>query len=229
MFNRSKAISSAALGLLALISGGAARAHFLWAELTPGAAPAGAIRFSEKPGEETAPPLLEKIKAARIISSDGKALETKPGTGVLRVSLPEGGRLLGASQKWGVVDRGPQGGAVYLLQYYAKAAVDPKSAGERAGLHFEVFAQKSGDEWVARVMHGSRPELGAELTILTPGREEPLTMKTDSRGEARFKLAGAGICAIRAMAVEDEAGEFEGKAYKLKRYYSTLTFRSPGD
>jgi hypothetical protein len=70
--------------------------------------------------------------------------------------------------------------------------------------------------------------MGAELTIHRPGETEPLTLTTDDRGEARFKATQAGLCAIRARAIEVEKGEFEGKSYAQKRYYSTLTFPIPG-
>jgi hypothetical protein len=218
----------AALGGLlgALLLGGArpAHAHFLWAEVAPAPQPSFRLSFGEAAGDPTPPELLERIRPARATTPDGKPLPLQPGDGALVASLPAGTKVAGAGQRWGVLDRSAEGRGVFLLQYYAKAAGDAAAAAAKAGLHVEVFARPEGGSWVVTVLHGTRPEAGAELNVQCPGGAEPLALKTDAKGEARFSASGAGKCAIRALAVENERGEFEGKPYTLKRYYSTLTF-----
>ena len=221
---RLAAAFSGLLGALLLGSAAPAHAHFLWAEVTPGPEATFRLSFGETAGERTAPELLPRIEPARATLADGRPLTLKRGDGALVATLPAGARAAGASQRWGILDRTAEGRGVFLLQYFAKGAQDAAAAGERSRVHFEILARREGNGWVATVMHGSRPERGAELTIIAPGAERPLELKTDEKGEARFTVSGSGRCAIRAMAVEEEAGEFEGKRYSLKRYYSTLTF-----
>jgi hypothetical protein len=206
--------------LLAGASVAPASAHFFWTRLAEGAPTKLQVLFTETPGEATTPDLLERIKAVRVRGADGSTIELKPADGAMEGVLAGGARVAGLGHTWGVVERG---GEVFLLQYYAKAAV-AGAAAEPVRLHFEVFARQEGDAWVATVKHGSRPERGAELTIHRPGATEPLVLQTDEKGEARFTVTGSGLCGIRARALETESGTFEGKSYAQKRYYSTLTF-----
>lgn len=211
------------LAALCLLTGAAAapaRAHFYWTRLAPGTPPKIQVLFTEAPSEATTPDLLERIKTVRARAADGSAIDLKPADGYMEGVLPGGARVVGLGHTWGVLDRGEE---VFLLQYYAKAAASGAAA-ESARLHFEVFARRDGASWVANVKHGSRPERGAELTIHRPGEASPLVLQTDEKGEARFQVSGSGLCGIRARAIEAESGEFEGKSYKQKRYYSTLTF-----
>lgn len=201
-----------------------ARAHFLWAEITPAPEPTLHLTFVEQPGEKTLDTLLPRIQEARAWTPDGAALTCKAGEGALLSPLPQTARVAGAAQTWGVLDRSAQGRGVFLLQYYAKAALNAEAAAEAANLHVEVFARREGADWIVTTRHGEKAEPGAELTVTVPGAAKPLELHTDANGEARFQMPKAGLCAIRAMIAEKETGNYEGKAYTLKRYYSTLTF-----
>lgn len=218
-------LAGALLGVLSLGVASPAAAHFLWAETKTAPRPSLRLTFTEAAGEQTLATLLPRIQVARARTADGKPLTLKPGDGALRTDLPAGAVLVGVEQTWGVIERD---GQTFLLQYYAKAAADPAAAAKAANLHVELFARRDGADWHVSVKHGPRPERDAELTIHRPGATEPLTLQTDERGEARFPATGEGLCAIRARVIETENGEFEGKAYAQKRYYSTLTFPVSG-
>ncbi|HZP82371.1 MAG TPA: DUF3386 family protein [Chthonomonadaceae bacterium] len=207
-----------------LLCAAPARAHFLWAQITRAPEPTLHLTFAEKPGEKTLDTLLPRIQEARVWTPDGAALTCNASAGALLSPLPQTARAAGAAQTWGVLDRAAQGRGVFLLQYYAKAALDAEAAAETANLRVEVFAQKEGADWIVTVRRDGKAEPGAELTITAPGETGPMERRTDAKGEARFQMPQAGLCAIRAMVAEKEAGAHEGKAYTLKRYYSTLTF-----
>src|SRR5688500_13126273 len=147
--------------LLVAASAAPARAHFFWTRLAAGTPPKLQVLFTEEPGEATTPDLLARIKTVRAHDAGGTAIDLKPADGCMEGALAGGARVAGLGHTWGVLERGKE---VFLLQYYAKATVAGASA-ESARLHFEVFARREGDAWVASVKHGSRPERGAELTI----------------------------------------------------------------
>lgn len=200
-----------------------ARAHFLWARLTLAPESKVTVSFTEKAEEKTLPNLLERIQPDRLVADGITPLTLKSESGACVAPVSAQVQVVGAAQKWGVLDR-ENGKNAFLLQYYAKAARNAEAAAQKASLHVEVYARKQGAEWIVSVLHGNRPEAEAEILIAAPGQETPLILKTDTKGEARFRMTGSGLCAIRARVIEQESGSYQGKNYTSKRYYSTLTF-----
>lgn len=214
----------ALLGLSWTASAQPAYAHFLWVRIENEAAPTLRLQFTEQVAEKTLPALLEKIKPARVWIPNGETVTLRAGEGALESGLPAGTRLVAAEQVWGVLDKQAQGRGVFLLRYYAKAAVSLKAAADPVKLATEVFARREGAKLVVVVFHAGKPAAGAEVVVVRPGNENLLALKTDASGEARFTVANKGVCGVRAMVEEQKAGEYEGKSYKLARNYSTLTF-----
>lgn len=212
--------------LCALLLAGAqpARAHFLWADAASGPKPSFRLAFGEAAGDRSTAGLLERIRSARAWTADGKPLDLLPADGCLTAAMPEGTKLAGAEQTWGVLDRRAQGRGVFLLRYYAKAARDAAAAAAPMRLPVEVFAERQGAVWIATVRRNGRPAPGAEVWLNRPGAPADHELKADAEGRVRFALEQPGGLQIRAMVPEMKPGKHDGESYDLVRHYSTLTF-----
>lgn len=215
---------AATVSLIGAVAARPAHAHFLWAELHPDAQAILQLRFAEAAGEKTVPDLLEKIKPARVWTPGNTSLTLTAADGALETTLPPGVRTACAEQVWGVLDRTAQGRGIFLLHYYAKAAVDLAAASEPAGLSVEASVKREASKFIVTVSHDGKPVSGSEVIVTRPGNENLLALKTDISGKTQFTVGQAGLCGLRALVEEKQEGEYEGKAYKLVRHYTTLTF-----
>ncbi|MCS6775013.1 MAG: DUF3386 family protein [Chloroherpetonaceae bacterium] len=201
-----------------------ARAHFLWAELTPGSTSVLRIRFSEQAGEATSPSLLARLKPARTWTAQGQFLTPEPAEGALETRVPEGTQVAATHQTWGVMDRSAQGRGIFLLEYYAKAAIDASAATREVRLPVEAFVRREKEAFQVQVRHQGKPARNAEIVVQRPGNANLLALRTDDAGKATFKMAGNGLYALRAQVEEARSGEHEGRRFALVRHYTTLTF-----
>jgi hypothetical protein len=228
--------------MLVLAGAAPARAHFLW--VLPGDAGAAKVRvvFSDAPRPDD-PALLKKVAGAEINwrgpDVDGgwpvgleKAIVGKD---ALEAAVPgRGVREVAVVCHYGVTQHGKS--EPFLLHYYAKGFLGLElAAGRPPDLVFrpwevmdlEIVPLKKDD--AVRVLWKGGPLAGAEVVLLVPGADKPVTTKTDEQGLVRLpRRSAGGVFGVRARHVENTAGEFGGKAYKEVRHYATMTVALPG-
>jgi uncharacterized GH25 family protein len=210
-----------------------AHAHFLWAEI--GEAKSGEktyearLAFAEASGEITTGVPVEKINAARAWTPNTKSLALTT-SGAMRRAVLQGERVFGASQTWGVLDKTAEGRSVFKLEYWSKAAATLDDASQNAGLGLELFAQRDENNRVLTTLkRGAQTVANASIYLHEPNSDKPRIIQTDAKGEARFEISEAGLFGLRANWNDETPGQLDGKAYKLTRHYTTLTFRAaPG-
>ncbi len=216
------AFSAAVVCSLSLLFCRPASAHFLWAQLQPAPASTLTVGFSEEAGEKTLPQLLPRVHPDRAWTAGGRPLTLTSGTDNL--TAPCTGSIAAAEQTWGVLDRSEEKRGIFLLRYYAKAASGLTEAEQSAHLPVEITLTHIGSPCRAVVTRGHTPAAGAEIILARPGDAPPDSLTTGRDGSFQFNLRGDGLYSIRAMVAEKKSGKYGGKAYKLVRNYTTLTF-----
>lgn len=202
-----------------------AHAHFLWAQTNDDANQLSLYFGEGGEGVSTGVP-ADVIAKARAWKPNGSPLVTTLQSGAYRTPIDAATPVYGASQSWGVLDKSKEGRGTFRLEYFAKAATDLGKAGWSAGLPVELFARREGNQVLVTFKRGAAPVAEAEITVVSPSDEKGFTVKTDASGQARFPLSDAGTYALRAVSVDDTAGEIEGKKYPQTRNWTTLTFHN---
>jgi hypothetical protein len=210
------------LAIAALALAVEARAHFLWLVVEPGSPPTANLTFGEGPDEKTQAVPVAKLAAAKARDASGRALALTANEGGYAGALG-GSPVAGASETWGVVDRG----GVFLLEYYAKGASTLADASADMKLPVEIFAKPDGNRIAVSVRRGNQPVPTAPVRVHFPsGQTADLT--SDAAGNASFASAGGGVYGLRSRWIEEKKGESDGKPYGEIRHYATLTFALPG-
>lgn len=176
---------------------------------------------------------IDKIKQTQVYSSDGagkvSAAKFTKGEAAMVLTLPEGkeARVLAAACKYGVIKRGE--GEPFLLNYFAKTFVGAggkdvakqfAAADEKLDLAI-AFGDKPGS---MRVLWQGKPLARAKVVVKI-GRNTAEEMTDEDGAFPTAKLKDAeGLVGIRVNHVVKEAGEYDGKKYAEKRYWSTLVF-----
>jgi hypothetical protein len=218
-------LTYSAIALCATLAARPAHAHFLWGEVTQDTPPVAQLSFNEEPGGVSDGDMVARIEAARAWDDKGKTIALQT-AGAVRSGVLKGGRVFGADQNFGVLDRTKEGRGVFKLLYYTKAALTLDDANQSVKLPFELFARRDGaDRIVVTVKRGAAPYASAKLNVYTPLQDKPTPLTSDVNGEIRFEAKTPGLYGIRAAWVDETPGEEGGKKYPFIRNYSTLTFR----
>lgn len=216
------ALASAGAILTVALAALPARAHFLWAKITPGDAPTVQLMFSETPNEATPESLIAKVRPVNFRADAGEI--GKP-TATLIYPLAPNARTASAEQIWGVLDRTEQKRGVFLLHYYAKAALSEGAAGTVAEKSpMEVVAVREGKILRVEARQDGFPIPQAKIMLFNG--ETILSQTADLAGKAAFDVSAApgGLTGIRAETERKTPGVYEGKKYETIRHYATLTF-----
>jgi hypothetical protein len=223
-----------ALLLLAVAAPG--QAHFVWLlPPAPGEKPTARVVFSDALAPDG--DLVKKVAHTSLFLGDERIkltpVKAAAGKGALEVAVPGARRqvLLGLCT-YGVTARGKA--EPYLLRYYAKTFIGPApkvgpDPGEWAWekLPLEVVREVGGKAPSCRVLWQGKPLADAEVVLLVPGKEEPVTRKADRAGVFALEApAKSGVYGVRVGHVDKRAGEHGGKKYRSVRHYATLTFRA---
>jgi hypothetical protein len=236
MFLRSmflRPVFGAALAIAVCLSASAANAHFLWLLTTKNAAgkPVVQAHFSEA-ADAPEPELLKRLEGLQVWqrpqAGDTRALTVKQTPEAFEVEVPAGAEpqqpgVILSEKNFGVTGRGD---VKFLLQYYAKVYLGDISAAPKLGptgrLRLDIVPVIEDKTLALHVTWQGKPVADAEVVIKGPGLKGD-KIKTDAQGLAKVNLADAGLLEIRARHIENQAGEFEGKAYTEIRHYCTLT------
>jgi Protein of unknown function (DUF3386) len=210
------------------------RAHFIW--ILPPEPPGQPARlvFSDSLHPDN-PELLKKIARTELFLFDpnGQATPVKltEAKDTLEVAMPpdQGPQLLGGICRYGVVQRGQA--EPFLLMYYPKAITRAPGLLGRgpSGLlgkpldKLPLQVVTAANQSIQAVWHG-KPLAGAEVTVLLPGQDKPVTGKTGPDGTFGLARPSAnGVVGIRISHIENADGELDGKKYKTVKHYATLT------
>jgi hypothetical protein len=207
-----------------------AHAHFLWGHVVPSETGGSTfqVTLAEGSGEMTTV-ALDKIKTAKAWSVGGSSLPLKAEGAALAANFKTKNEVAAARQYYGVLDKTATGRGVFLLEYEAKAAQDISKAGLNAKLELEFFAHRDAGGVLVTLKYNGKPLPNTAVKLHIPGAEseKPQELTTDANGQLHFETTQAGLYGLRAAAVENKPGQFEGKKYDLLRHYTTLTFSVP--
>ncbi len=211
--------------VLVLSVAATARAHFIFI-VPPAKGRTAQVVFSDTTKPDSAK-LLARIAHTKfhLVDDRGRLTEVAPGKASNALPIEAAGKgpvgVIGRCV-YGVVDRGKE---PFLLTYYARTAV-----GGNEGLSEKLpdeahqplqIVLLAGKPARARVLWQGKPLAGAEVVF---AGEEPVTTKTDDRGEVEVATKEAPL-AIRARHVEQKKGTYRGKNYSSVRHYATLVAR----
>lgn len=215
--------------VLALISAGEVRAHFLWLTCerdSAGAAPRVEAFLSETP-IPAGPEFLKHIEKARI-TADGQTLKWSKQEETYSVSLPQSlPKMIDGFCDLGVMKRGE---TTFRLLYTARVQFAPSRGSDpEAGDHLRArLVERSGQTPVVAVSFRGRPAAGAVVKAF-PEEGDPVELKTDQNGQVDHPGVATGRTGLLFKWVEKTPGEAEGKAYTEVRYYATLTVAPTGE
>jgi uncharacterized GH25 family protein len=207
-----------------------AQAHFVFVVPTEGTRKAQVV-FSDSLKPDRAE-LLKKIahtKFTAIVAGKPVAVEARTGTEVLNVEAPgEGPTWIAGVCPYGVIAKGKES---FLLTYYARALVGARAGSKVpattiAAMKLDVIPSLDGKGAPrASVIWEGKPLADAEVVLTVPGKEEPITTKTDARGQVKLTAAEkSGLYAIRARHVAEKKGKLDDKEYTSVRTYATCVF-----
>src|SRR5262249_61256545 len=139
---------------------------------------------------------------------------------------------VGVVRRYAATRRG--GAPAFLLNYYARgfAGIKPKEGPDPKfienvltkpwdKLPLEVLPVLEGKPQ-GKVIWQGKPVADAEVTLLVPGKDKPVELKTDKDGLfALEEPTVSGLYGVRARHVEKKEGELDGKKYKEVRHYAT--------
>lgn len=210
----------------------ASQAHFLFLKVDATATPAKLHVYFGDAAEPDDPDLLDRVIKAEVFSVGGrgepKVVSVTKGNDSLEAPLDGAAKqsTFILRHAYGVMTRG--GSEPYLLQYYAKTYPFPltgtwKAVNNPERLPLEIVPTVNGSTVVFTVQFNGKPVADSAVTIVGPGIESKIEGTTNASGEFRTDLPKGGVFSIRAKHVDNTSGEFEGKAYKEVRNYSTLT------
>src|SRR5581483_855677 len=177
--------------------------------------------------------LLAKIAKTEMFvrTTDEKTVPVKwsEGKDAYKVTIPgKGPSAVGGVCRYGVIRRGEAD--PFLLVYYPKALIG-STPGETPlfqrtweRLALEIVPAKNGDKDTFVVFWQGKPLAGADVVILSPGKEKSAECKTGKQGEFRVDQSEKGVYGLRVRHVEATEGEYEGKKYQTVRHYATLVF-----
>jgi hypothetical protein len=219
---------------IAMLTTGAARAHFLFLHIGP---PAEGGRMAEVYFSDHAdagdPKFVGKIAHTQLWlqepSGELRPLTVHQGTDRLRATLPAAGSLvIVGCCEYGVLVR--PGQTPFLLRYYPKGmAGDPTELQRRppcGKTPVEIMGAVHGDEVRLTVLRDGKPVPGAELhTVDIKLVNEKLL--ADSNGQASWRPKTPGRYAVYTHVTTPSAGELAGKKYAEIREYATLAFDWP--
>lgn len=197
-----------------------AQAHFLWV-VVGDQAPKAQLVLAENPGEETVADLIPKI-AAKAWDAAGQSVTFQKQEKTWVADAPA---AVAAKQSWGLMDHG---GKPFMIEYYAKGGATPEATEVSLKLPYELFARQEGGEVVAWLTQDGMPVAETPVNLHQPGGGKSVELKTDAKGEVRFKPEFGGHYGLRARFIEARGGESAGKAYEEVRHYTTLAFSLPG-
>ena len=202
---------------------GFAHAHFLWVHLVQrDATRAVEIVLSDGPYTDTARPLVNYIEGLEAHTpGDASALPLAATDWGLEASLTADARLVTARKSMGLFSP-PTGAPPHRLEYFAKGALDLKSAGTRVGQPMEVVLRAEGDALVATTWFEGAPAVGAQLQIGIQGTEHKELRETDAEGQVRFPRPNSGLLALRSRVEVFEDGVIDETPYDKIHFYATL-------
>ncbi len=156
----------------------------------------------------------------------------EPGGHATPVALTRGAKdlhapLPGGGVVHGMVDLGvtTRGDVPHVLRYYPKAVLGPADGAPVVGVApVELVAARYLTAWRIQFRVNGRPQAGATVNVLFPGRDE-LAMTTNAEGWTDV-LPSKGMYGAWARHWEDDPGTRDGKAYAQVRHYATLVFDS---
>lgn len=144
-----------------------------------------------------------------------------------------------ATTDYGVSSGRHSGNVPNRLNYYSKIVqgdFQDRSVAELSGGHVLTIAPldrastPAGTQFRFRVQYQDQPLGDAECHVLVPGQDKPITVATDTGGVATLPIEIAGLYGIRVKAVEEGAGEVDGKPYAATHHWSTLVLHlSPAE
>jgi len=204
-----------------------AHAHFMWSEVSEDNPPVAKISFADHPGTISEGDLVQRVVPAKAWNAKGKELSLTT-TGALRTGSLEGSKAFGASLSYGVLDKTEEGRGVFKLMYYTKAAASVKDAGENLKLPLELFAQADGTNAVATLKQGKKALSKLSIHVYEPNEEKPKVLTSDDKGQVRFDASKPGVYGLRALLIEETAGEQDGKKFPATRHWTSLVFRVAG-
>jgi N-acetylneuraminic acid mutarotase len=167
--------------------------------------------------------LLEKIAHAKVYLHDQNGKSTplawhKGEKSYLLSATPPA--MLSATCNYGVLQR--KESDPFFLVYHAKATVGKGRQASAADLPLDIVHGKKPGSF--QVVWQGRGLGEAEVSILGPRSDKPVSQKTDERGF--FSVAAQGRHGFRVRHVVREDGEYDGKKYKEVRHYFTLVIET---
>ena len=118
------------------------------------------------------------------------------------------------------------------LHYFAKS-VQLSTAGEEAvaateAQRLDLHPHWSDEALKVRLTWDGAAVASAEINVITPDAAEH-DLTSDKDGWITLPSSDPGLYSVRANQDDDESGELDGEKFKRSSYYSTLTFRIPGE
>ena len=198
-----------------------ARAHYLWIE--PGG-DGHSLYFGEYDEKlhESSPGRLDEMPAPRAWTlRDGKrvAVDARRGASGFAIAVPRGAAVLAEETGYSVRDWTANGIGVAKPMFYARHAADPGAV--EASLALDVVPQGSFEKLA--VVFDRQPLAKTKLTLFAPNgwsREH----HTAADGSVAVRLPWPGMYVAEVIHLERVAGDFQGKAYQLRRHRATLSF-----
>ena len=165
-----------------------------------------------------------------MLTGSGKAVAAKVGAGgegwLSLEPVADAVEVFGTIEA-GVVVRG-QPDPVLLIHHPRAVLPALGSARPAPELHrdrpLEITPVVRGGGVAFCVTAGGEPVGSTDVVVEVPGEKRPRAVKTGAAGVTPA-FEAAGTYAARASRVEDQAGEFQGRAYKQIRHYATLVVR----
>lgn len=208
-----------------LVVGSMASAHFIWIVPNPKQIGAAMVVFSDSLGPDETGDLLDKIAQTKLWlrGRDGKdlAITWKKEDKYYALNLPGATGTIGGICDYGVVARGNT--KPYLLKYYPKLVFGRAEDKPWERLPFEAIPVPSEKGVRVRVLYQGKPAPeGVEVVLHNTKGDKFPHLKTDAKGEVVFEGLEPGVYGIRALFIENKAGEKDGKKYEEIRHRATV-------
>ena len=208
-----------------------AQAHFLWLVPADESGSKVTLYFSEGP-EPDNPELLKRVSSVRAVPyrsekpNEPVGFEFEESNSRL-VAKHAGASAWSLTHTFGTHGRDEKNLIVYSAASIAcrRPGMGDKDAVSLPRIGYTAEPSFDGRTLSIRVWDNEKP--AADIAVELQSPNDHRSLRTDKDGRLEVQDIEAGVYAIRCLQTDENAGEYEGVAYKAVKKYSTISFLVP--